>query len=51
MEVAQNLALEEYDKFNAHRVAVEIDAENELEDQVKRIERKPKKRKKKGEEE
>lgn len=51
MEVAQNLALEEYDKFNAHRVAVEIDAENELEDQVKRIEQKPKKRKKKGEEE
>ena len=51
MEVAQNLALEEYDKFNAHRVAVETDAENELEDQVKRIEQKPKKRKKKGEEE
>ncbi|MDO8805244.1 MAG: virulence RhuM family protein [Elusimicrobiota bacterium] len=51
MEVAQNLALEEYDKFNAHRVAREIDAENELEDQVKRIEQKPKKRKKKGEEE
>lgn len=51
MEVAQNLALEEYDKFNAHRVALEIDAENELEDQVKRIEQKPKKRKKKGEKE
>ncbi|MDO8806069.1 MAG: virulence RhuM family protein [Elusimicrobiota bacterium] len=51
MEVAQNLALEEYDKFNARRCAVEIDAENELEDQVKRIEQKPKKRKKKREEE
>lgn len=51
MEVAQNLALEEYDKFNSHRLAVEIDAENELEDQVKRIKQKPKKRKKKGEEE
>lgn len=51
MEVAQNLALKEYDKFNAHRVAVEIDAESALEDQVKRIEQKPKKRKKKGEEE
>jgi len=51
MEVAQNLALEEYDKFNARRVAMEIDAENELEDQVKRIEQKPKKRKKKREEE
>ena len=46
MEVAQNLALEEYDKFNAHRIAVEIDAENELEDQIKRIEQKPKKHKK-----
>lgn len=51
MEVAQNLALEEYDKFNSHRLAVEIDAENELEDQVKRIKQKPKKGKKKGEEE
>ena len=51
MEVAQNLALEEYDKFNSHRLAVEIDAENELEDQVKRIKQKLKKRKKKGEEE
>jgi len=50
MEVAQNLALEEYDKFNAHRVVLEIDAENELEDQIKRIEQKTKKRKKKGEE-
>lgn len=50
MEVAQSLALEEYDKFNTRRVAVDIDAENELEDQVKRIEPKPKKRKKKGEE-
>lgn len=51
MEVAQNLALEEYDKFNAHRVTLEIDAENELEEQVKRIEQKPKKRKKKDGEE
>lgn len=51
MEVAQNLALEEYDKFNAHRAALEIDAENELEDQVKRIEQKPKKHKKKDGEE
>ncbi|OGS07906.1 MAG: hydroxyacid dehydrogenase [Elusimicrobia bacterium RIFOXYA12_FULL_51_18] len=50
MEVAQNLALAEYDKFNAHRIALEADAENELEKQVKRIEHKSRKPKKKGNE-
>ena len=47
MEVAQKLALAQYDKFNTGRLTheAEIDTEAELENEVKKIERKTKRKK------